>query len=462
MWRWCALLPIIGSAACSEYDLRTGLDQGRGAVPDILVDPPALEFGHLRSGEAQVLSFSIQNIGASTLNVADVALGSGLAFTVLGPELELDLEPGEQAPIDVAFAPLGPDAQFGRVLVRSDDPDSPEVPVDLVGYGAFPELAITPASYTFADSVVPCGDDVVLTLENVGQDTLVIDDFGYRSGGQLILEADALRAELPLSLEPGETRPVTVVYTATTAASDTGVLTVMSNDPRGDVTADQSGEGVWVAEAIESFTEAPPPVVDVMLVIDQSSSMEDENTADVEAGIPDLLDQLRGLADWRLLEVTTFDACGRGGVIGPSTANAEQTLTDNAFPGGHELDEQLLELAAKALGQTGPGQCNEGFLRPGALLHVIAISDEPEQSSLPWDRWLDLYATYTGDPSRVVVSAVVDQSGCGAGADGYLQAVGATGGSLLDICGDTWGCPRWRPGCSRASAATCSRTSRIR
>jgi hypothetical protein len=424
---------------CSEFDLRNRPDGGNGSEPDILVDPPSLTFGELSTGQEEVLGFEVQNIGASTLNVSEVVIGSGLAFTILNPE-PFDLEPGERATVDVVFSPTGADENYGQALVLSDDPDTPEAPVDLLGLGAVPELRITPGSYVFGDTFVPCGDEVELRLENVGSEDLVIDDFSYTSAGLLSLRADALRAELPLTLAPGASRAVVVEFTAATAGSDTGTLTVHSNDPRGQVTADQNGEGAWASEQTETFAEPTTPPVDVMMLIDQSGSMDDENTDDVEAGIPDLINELQALADWQMIQVTQQDGCANGGVLDASVPNAAQLLVNNAFnTSNHSLTEALLELADVALSKTAPGQCNAGFLRPGALLHIIAISDEPEQSGQGAQHWLDQYALYTGDPANVVVSAVVDLSNCGDGGDGYIQAANTSGGATLDICNASWG-----------------------
>ena len=147
MWRAIGTTLAVGSVACSEYEMRTGVDDGRNAVPDIVVDPPLLAYGSLKSGEEQVLTFTVENVGASTLRVSDVGLETGAAFTVLGPRTAFHLEPGESTWVDVAFTPLEADENVGRVLVASDDPDSPSVPVDLIGTGAVPELRITPSSF---------------------------------------------------------------------------------------------------------------------------------------------------------------------------------------------------------------------------------------------------------------------------------------------------------------------------
>lgn len=434
------------ATGCSEFNLSNKTGPDAGAVPDIFVDPPALTYGRLATGDEEIQTFTVQNIGAATLNVSDIVIGSGLAFTVLGPETVFDLEPSETMSVDVAFTPMGADENFGQVLVLSDDPDTPEAPVDLLGLGAVPELKITPDSYVFADTFIPCGAFVDLTLENVGSENLVISDLAYRSGGLLTLDDSALRPQLPVTLAPGETRQVRVNFQAVTAGSDTGMLEVTSNDPRGVVTADQNGEGAYADENTEVFTEPGIPSVDVMMLIDQSGSMESDNQDDITNGIPPFLAELQNVSDWQLLQVTDLDGCGNGGILTPTTPGADSLLINNAFPGvppfggNYFLTESLLQLASLALEQMDPGECNAGFLRPGSLLHIIVMSDEPEQSGQSYLHWLGDYGSYVPSPDFVKVSAVVDiNNNCGLGGAGYIEAANATGGAVLNICNSNWG-----------------------
>lgn len=439
-WMTVALLVVAG---CSEYSVKNDPNGDNGPGPDIVVDPPSLVFGELTAGQEEIQTFEVTNIGESTLNVSNIVIGSGLAFTVIGPELTFDLEPEESTTVDVAFSPMGADENYGQALVLSDDPDTPEAPVDLLGLGAVPELQITPESHVFGAAFIPCGVDVELELKNVGSEELVITDFDYRSAGMLTVDEDALRPLLPITLQPDEARYVTVTFTPSTEGSDTGVLDVTSNDPRGVVSADQNGEGAYSDSATEVFTEPGVPPVDVMMLIDNSCSMSDDNQDDVRNGIPLFLAELQNVSDWQMIEVTAADGCANGGIIDSSTANADTLLINNAFNSpGNLYTEMLLRQADVALSKTGPGQCNDGFLRPGALLHIIVLSDESEQSGMNYLHWLGQYASYVAAQEFVKVSAIVDLNrncGDGSGPGGYLDAATATGGSTLNICNANWG-----------------------
>jgi hypothetical protein len=448
--RWSTMvLASVALVGCSEFSVVPKDEGAQGPGPDILVTPPQLVYGTLSIGDEEQQVFSVQNIGEATLHVENVVIKSGLGFSVTAAETVFDLEPGDSRDVEVTFTPMGAHENYGEVAVFSDDSDQPEANVGLLGYGAVPELKITPESYVFGDAFVPCGSSVELTLENVGTEDLVIEDYDYISGGLLTLD-DSNFPPLPLILPIGATANVTVDFTPATAGSDTGRFDVVSNDPRGTVSADQNGEGTYVDERTETFTEPSLPGVDVMILIDQSCSMEEDNVDDVQNGFPDFVTELQAVSDWQLMLITDYagaDAgCGTGGVMDSSTNNISNLLVNNAFPGsqgiGNYDTEALLRLADTALSKTGPGGCNEGFLRPGALLHVVVLSDEREQSGRTGGYWVGQLGTYVSAPDFLKVSGVLDLNtncGDGSGPDGYLEAVNLTGGASLNICNANWG-----------------------
>ncbi len=440
------LTALVLSAGCNEYDLVNANGVEPGDLPNIRVDPPTLTWPTLRSGEVEVQTFTIENLGGTPLHVHDIGVAAGLGFSIVTEDLEIQLDTAQSAEIEVAFTPMAARENFGRVLVYSDDRDTPEAPVDLLGDGAVPELQITPDDYTFADAFVPCADAAPLELKNVGVEDLVITKMTYHSGGMLSLDVTGL--ELPITLAPGQTHDVGVDFVPATVGADSGTLSVHSNDPRGVVDAYQSGEGFYVSGEEERFTEPGIPPVDVLMLIDQSCSMEEDNIDDVELGMPDFVSTLQEVADWQLIQVTADTGCANQGVLTPASIGTSDLLVDAAFGGpepqffyGVYRTEKLLELASLALAQTGPGGCNEGFVRHGALLHVLVISDEPEQSGIDPALWVDDYATYAVNEDFVRVSAVVDLfAQCGTfGGQGYIEAATATGGAMLDICTPSWG-----------------------
>jgi len=153
--------------------------------------------------------------------------------------------------------------------------------------------------------------------------------------------------------------------------------------------------------------------------------------------------------DWQLLAVTGPDGCGLHGVIGTEDQDYAQLFSEaiTTPPGEDLVDEWGLYNVGSALMQTRQGDCNEGFVRDGAMLHVVFISDEDDNSpgwdgGDPdyWQDYLDIIHSVKGDEDLVVLSAITGPGPIGCwGAEegtGYNEAVEWTGGEQLSICED--------------------------
>jgi hypothetical protein len=189
---------------------------------------------------------------------------------------------------------------------------------------------------------------------------------------------------------------------------------------------------------------------DLLFFGDTSHSMTEELVTMGEK-ITTLLDALEKFTDdWQLLAVTGPSGCGIGGVLTPETPDYATAFATGITtpPGEDEVDEWGLFNASYAVDLTDPGECNEGFLRETARLHVIFISDEADHSPgwdsgdpSYWKTYLDNIVDRKSSLDLVRMSAIAGPvpDGC-AGADpgyGYGDAALATGGVQLSIC-DGW------------------------
>ncbi|MFH1469430.1 MAG: hypothetical protein ABIO70_33905 [Pseudomonadota bacterium] len=189
---------------------------------------------------------------------------------------------------------------------------------------------------------------------------------------------------------------------------------------------------------------------DILFFGDTSSSMTEELQTlgeRVEEFVADLGEYTE---DWQLLAVTGPDGCGVGGIITPDTPDYAATFAAGILtpPGEDLVDEWGLYDATAAVEQSGPGGCNEGFLREDAMLSVVLISDEDDNSPgwdagdpSYWQAYVDAMVAIKGAADALTISAVAGPlpDGC-AGAEpgtGYVEAAAATGGEFLSIC-DPW------------------------
>ena len=222
-----------------------------------------------------------------------------------------------------------------------------------------------------------------------------------------------------------------------------GTLTIQSDDPQGDRIAEVTASSVYADMYSETFPMPELPSVDLLFLIDNSCSMEGDNRSDINQGIPLLLNELQVVSNWQMIEVTDQSGCSNVPILDGTTVDAAQQLIDNAFASvDFAWSEALLSLASTSLALTGIGDCNSGFLRPGALLYIIVASDEYEQSGVSHLTWIQDFQNYVPRPDMVTISSIVDvHSSCGdgTGPGGYLEAAKATEGTVLDICSPAWG-----------------------
>lgn len=192
------------------------------------------------------------------------------------------------------------------------------------------------------------------------------------------------------------------------------------------------------------LTEGVP--ADIIFYGDTSDSMTRRliNLAD---NLESFADRLGDLAsDWHLIAVTGPSGCGIGGVLTSDDPDyvAKFSAGITTKPTDDTQDEMGLQNVAEAVVQANGG-CNTGFLRDDAVLHIIILSDEDDESpgwdtnpSGYWGTYVDTIIAAKGNPEKVLISTIGGPvpDGCSNAdpAHGYWDAVLATGGEFLSIC----------------------------
>lgn len=429
----------LGLAGCSENGFHHNGDAA-GMAPDIEVDPGQLTYGTLSTGEEEVQTFTVRNVGTADLTVEGIEIDNA-SFVVLSEPTAFTLPPGAEQTVDVAFSPMGANEQVGVASVFSDDPDESAALVDLIGQGAVPELEIEPDPYDFGVDYIGCGNGHDFSLTNVGTDDLVIERIKYTPDAEKQLTLTDANV-LPLTLAPGQQTSVRIDFLPQVEGAITGELAVTSNDPRGVVVATQTAEGQYVGENEDEFDIPEEPPVDIVFLVDRSCSMDDD-AANLANNFSKFISTISTYTtDWRIGVVTKDSGCFNNGILKSTTSDYETKFEQAVKGSSGSYTEALLTLAANAMKETASGGCNENFLRSGAMLHMIMVSDEVEQSSKSWSSYVSTLQGYPDDPSLLKLSAVAGDypSGCSS-ADpgiGYYEAVSATGGEYLSICDTNW------------------------
>lgn len=242
-----ALLALtLGAAgACSDNAFVKTDDHGGGTedtvAPDIVVDPPFVDFGEVLPGASASATVHITNAGTDTLAIAGLSVGSA---TVSLTRVDPMLEPGATVDTVLTWTPIDT-ALSDTLTVASSDPDAPQVDVPLTGSLPPGDLRVDPAYYDFGTVDVGDSDTVVLTVSNVGVGPITVSDWVYDANDAdlRVLDAGALTT-LPATLAPGATTEVLVEYAPSADGGDEGGLTLISDDPDEPVlVANQIGHG---------------------------------------------------------------------------------------------------------------------------------------------------------------------------------------------------------------------------
>ena len=319
----------------------------------------------------------------------------------------------------------------------SDDDDSGAGDDDVVTMVEGPAVQLRPGIWAFDDVEVGCEVEQDIEIHAVGSEPLVVRDLRFTASSDEMTEHPGFVPEV--SLLPGAFVVVTVRYAPHDLSPDAGYLVVSTNDPdHPDATATLTGTAHYDSEATDQFQVQGNGLVDILWVVDDSSSMLDwqlelADHADTYIGGLDL----EGV-DYHLGVITTdcADLQGDLPVMVSSTPDLAEVFGETVMVGiGGSGTEQGLIQASTALTppQSEPGGANAGFLRPEAGLMVVFFGDEDDQSP-------DLVPNYVGtlqatkaNPAAVRLDALACLS-----APRYDLATAMTGGGVTDLCDPSW------------------------
>jgi hypothetical protein len=228
-----------------------------------------------------------------------------------------------------------------------------------------------------------------------------------------------------------------------------------------------------IGTTTDEFTQNDAASVDVLWVVDNSQSMQEEQTGLGQSFAVFLQQFELSQIDFHIGVVSTDTAtngvlhapAGNPKYITAATPDPTGTFLENVCFGTVSLgscqasagasNEKAFESAALALGKGGswaPGDPvtppNPGFLRAGAALFVIMVSDEDDHSFGPVGYYYRLFDSYkgAGNESRVSVSAIAGptagDAGCvsvrGSAVPGYRyeELAAESGGVFTSLCED--------------------------
>lgn len=476
---------ILTSDAPFTPEHRTTLSAIARPLPPCQLElrPPALRFGLVPRGASRTLELGVVNLLETACRITELRLGetSDASFSLPGgPVAERWLPGFAEWRVPVALAPQADGAALqGELLFSSSDPTLPRARVELRGASDVDCLRFEPESVEFGSQRPHCStSDRAVTVVNVCASAVDLTSIELNPGpsAEFLLPGSP---QLPATLLPGLSVTFPVAYRPDGAGVDLGFVAVHTAQVPEPSLVRLTGRGANDASTTESFVQQPLRRADVLFVIDNSGSLSEEQ-AHLAAGLPALL---RGFAsggravDFQLGVTTTgLDPAGDcpGGALGgedgrlfpvdgsrkrilrgttPDLEAAWAYLTNVGICASQEFG---LEAARRALSSPvidhaddprhpEPADGNLGLLREDALLSVVFVSDEDDQSAGTAPGYAEFLLGVKGDwgPDRFVASAIVGDRTIGCAnaeaGDRYLEVVDRTAGVAASFCAADWG-----------------------
>ncbi len=332
-----------------------------------------------------------------------------------------------------------------------------------------PDIELDPVSLDFGYVMKDCDSDPMdVTITNVGDADLVIDSIEF-TGSQAGAFAYSGTAE---TLAPEGQAVLSVVFTPTAWVTyEDAELTVTSNDPdEGEAGVVAMGVGSEDPYFEESFEQGTPGPVDILWVVDNSGSMEDEILRvkdEFGVFIGEFVDL--GL-DFHLGAITTdMDWEGDSGRLQGDPIYFDNTYADPEGAFGATIEdiynetgsgsERGLEAVQAALEEPLLSGDNAGFYRDTTddgtpvSIHTIVVTDEDDDSSVSSSSFSSWYTGLKTDANANFSAICGDPAGSGNWMGGcmewdsssgrmleasagtkYVEVVDATGGYWASIC----------------------------
>jgi Abnormal spindle-like microcephaly-assoc'd, ASPM-SPD-2-Hydin len=261
------------AAAASNGQLSLATDTGspvnvsltgtgvQNTSPALTASAPSLNFGDVQMGSKATLQLTLTSSGTapvtiSSSTIAGQAFGiSSVAYPAGITGWPATLNPGQQVVLSIAFAPDSATSFTGDLAVASNaSGGTADVPLSGTGDAVpAPNLTLSTTSIDFGQSVIGTKVSRTLTLTSTGNAPLNINTIMV-SGAMFSVGT----VSLPATLQPGQQLQVTVTFDPTTAGTDSGTLTVTSDDPSGPATVSLGGTGT--ATTTPQLTVSPTVV----------------------------------------------------------------------------------------------------------------------------------------------------------------------------------------------------------
>jgi Abnormal spindle-like microcephaly-assoc'd, ASPM-SPD-2-Hydin len=202
-----------------------------------------LSFGTVGLGKTTTQSVTVTNTGTSNVTIDQTAV-TGTSFSTGAGAPAASIAPGQGKTIKIQFAPLSTGSAAGGFTLTSDATNSP-LSVALVGMGAQPGLAISPATVNFGNVLVGHSGTQAITLTNTSSSNVVVN-LATVSGSAFGISG----LTLPATIAAGQSVSFNAQFMPASTGAGTGSISFTDNAAGSPQSIILSGSGVTQSSAL--------------------------------------------------------------------------------------------------------------------------------------------------------------------------------------------------------------------
>ena len=206
--------------------LLCGLAPASAWAQELQCKPCSHAFGKVQVGNSSSYSIQLSNTGSKTLRITSKSK-QGNAFSFGKFPVPVTIKPGATLELPVIFKPTARGYTTGVITLLSTA-KNPRLTMDVEGTGVYPELGVKPAPLNFGNVTV--GSSASLQARLTASNAAVT----ISSDQSLSSEFAILGLNLPVTIQAGQSIPVTFQFTPNasgTASAKAGFISNAANSP---------------------------------------------------------------------------------------------------------------------------------------------------------------------------------------------------------------------------------------
>jgi hypothetical protein len=209
-----------------------------GSGPAVSAVPTSASLGSVPVGSSNSQTFTVTNHGTTTVSVSSESV-SGTGFSMSGLADGAQISAGKSSTFNVAFKPAKTGVVFGSASINfSASGKTVPLTVSLSGTGvtATGTLQVSPTAMNFGNVLVGQSGSLSLKVSNAGNSALTT------SGGKISGSGFSMIGGLSgLTLQPGQSDAVTVVFKPAVTGSASGAISIVAGVTTTSVALSGSG-----------------------------------------------------------------------------------------------------------------------------------------------------------------------------------------------------------------------------